>query len=82
MSRIIALPSIAVKPTRRTARPAGRFGAGILATRPVVKVDYTASDEAWYVATLATAETDEDRYYDAMEAEAITLARIDMGLLL
>jgi hypothetical protein len=74
---MIVLPSIEVKPTRRTARKAGAFGVGILASRPVVKAEHTSADEAWYVAQTTTAE---DRFYDAMEAEAIALARVDMGL--
>jgi hypothetical protein len=34
MSRILALSSIKVKPTRKTTREFGRFGAGILAFVP------------------------------------------------
>ena len=77
MTRTITLHTPEVKPTRRTARKPSPFGVGILASRPVVKVEYTASDEAWYVAQTTAAE---DRHYDAMEAEAIALARVDMGL--
>ncbi|SIN70194.1 hypothetical protein SAMN05444166_0242 [Singulisphaera sp. GP187] len=66
-----------VREPRRTAKPVAHFGAGILATRPTYSVPFALSDEAWYVEQLAAAE---DRRYDEMEAEAIGLARVDMGL--
>ncbi len=31
----------------KTARPARRFGQGILATHPTYRPDHTASDAAW-----------------------------------
>lgn len=79
MSRIIALPTIKVKPPRRTPRKPGRFGAGLVASIPAYATDHTAADEAWLVSQHASAE---DRHFDELEAEAIAQARIDMGLLL
>lgn len=77
MTRIITIKSPKVKPTRNTPHPTTRFGAGILATRPAYSVPFALSDEQWYVEQLAAAE---DCHYDEMEADAIALARVDMGL--
>ena len=79
MTRTICIRTPEVKPTRRSPRKPGSFGAGILPSRPAFKADCTASDEAWWAAERAAGE---DRHYDAMEAEAIALARLDMGLCL
>jgi hypothetical protein len=75
--RIITVKSVPVKATRNSTRQPGRFGAGLLASVPATYAPITAADEAWYVEQQATAE---DRRYDEMEAEAIGLARVDLGL--
>lgn len=77
MIRIFTVKSPKVKPTRNTPRTPGRFGAGLLASIPAHVAPITTADEAWYVEQQAAAE---DRHYDELEAEAIGLARVDMGL--
>ncbi|AGA31639.1 hypothetical protein [Singulisphaera acidiphila] len=66
-----------VREARRTPKAPGRFGVGILAARPTYTAPITTADEAWYIEQFAASE---DRHYDAMEADAIGLARVDMGL--
>lgn len=49
MSRILAIPSIKSKPTRRTARPVAPFGSGILPDRPIRRPRFEPSpaDRQW-----------------------------------
>lgn len=82
MSRIIALPSLKSKPTRRTARPDAPFGAGILPYRPSSgRMPYTAEDLAWAAQAFADPEPDWDQlageaaFLDTLEA--LTPAPVD-----
>lgn len=77
MTRIIALSVPKVKPTRRTNRPAGRFGAGLLRSTPVHRVEYTVSDAQWWSAQNALAE---DRHYDQLCGESAAMDRLEAGL--
>ena len=62
----------------KTTRPARRFGAGILATRPVYTSDHTAADEAWWAAESARLE---DARFDWMAAETAALDSLTRGLI-
>lgn len=57
----------------KSARP---FGLGLLASSPVVRVDYSAADAAWWAAESAAAE---DRRLDALAEEARQMDRIQAG---
>jgi hypothetical protein len=61
----------------KTARPARRFGAGILAALPVYQADYTAADASWWA---AESDADENAHYDALAGESAALARHEAGL--
>ena len=61
----------------KTARPARRFGAGILATYPVYTSDHTAEDEAWWAAESARME---DARIARQAAESIALDALTRGL--
>ena len=65
-----------VKPTRKAPRPAGRFGAGILASRPTFKAPFTLGDESWY---LMSREDGPD--YDAMARESAAMDSYEAGRL-
>jgi hypothetical protein len=61
---------------RHRVKSGKRFGAGILPSVPSFKAPFRLEDAAWW----ASQPTPEDRHYDQLEAEAISLARLDMGL--
>ena len=65
----------------KTARPARRFGAGILATAPTYRVDYSAADAAWLAADNAR-RVAEDRELDRMAREAAALDGLTRGLII
>ena len=64
---------------RCPVKPARRFGAGILATRPTYRAPYTSADLAWLAADNARRDA-ENRHYDAMADEAAALDRLERGL--
>jgi hypothetical protein len=68
MSRMICLPSLKVKPTRKTARPSAPFGAGILASRPFAgRMPFTYQDTLDAAQMFADESTPD---YDAMAMES------------
>lgn len=75
MSRIIALPSIKVKPTRIGSRRPGRFGAGLLRSLPAVRDNsHSARDDAWLAAQSAGPD------FGQLAAEAAAMSRLEVGL--
>jgi len=58
-------------------KPARRFGAGLLASRPAYRAPYTASDLAWLAADDARRE---DEHFDRMAEESAALGRMESGL--
>jgi hypothetical protein len=78
MSRIMCTASPKVKPTRKSRRPATRFGAGIL--RYVAsdgRQPFTQSDLDWLA---QNSMADENRRLDQMAGEALAISRHEMGL--
>jgi hypothetical protein len=69
MSRMICLPSLPVKPTRRTPRSSSSFGTGILRSLPFAgRMPYTAQDLADAAAMFADDATQEPDW-DALAAQ-------------
>jgi hypothetical protein len=64
----------------RPVKTTRRFGAGILATYPTYRVDYSAADAAWLAADNARREA-ENRMFDRMAREAAALDALTRGLI-
>jgi hypothetical protein len=62
----------------RPVKSARRFGAGILATRPVYTVDHTAEDAAWWAAESSRMK---DARIDRQAAESAALDALTCGLI-
>lgn len=77
MRRIMTTTVPPVKPLRNTTRRPGRFGAGLIASRPTTPAPFTFSDSQWWAAEQASAE---DRHYDRLADEAAFMDRYDRGL--
>jgi hypothetical protein len=68
MSRIFRTANVPVKATRKTERPAGRFGQGILPYRPFAGVmPFSQADLDWATQSF---NDDSEPDYDAMALEA------------
>ena len=79
MSRIICIADARVKPTRKTPRPASRFGAGIMPFTPFVgHMPFTLADVAW--AAQAFGESSPD--YDLAAGEATAVDALSRGIFL
>ena len=57
-----------------------RFGAGLLATLPTYRVDYTAADEAWLIEDNARREAF-DRLTDRRYTESAAVDALSRGLI-
>lgn len=60
-------------------KPARRFGAGLLATYPTHRVDYSADDAAWWAEESARLDA-LDRHADRLAAESHATDRLSRGL--
>lgn len=76
MARLYAVSTVPVKPTRRTARPAARFGQGILPTHPTFRSPVSIADMEWHA---QQADAAEDRWIDELYAECVAQDRVDAG---
>lgn len=66
--------------TRPTVKSTRRFGAGLLRSTPVHRLDHTLGDERWLAADNARRAA--DRLLDQRAAEAEAEARLEAGILL
>jgi hypothetical protein len=61
----------------RTVKPARRFGAGLLATRPAYTAPFTASESAWWAAESARVES---ARFDRLAGESAALDLMEAGI--
>lgn len=66
-------------PSPAKVKPARRFGAGLLASRPAYRTDHTVADAVWLVADNGRQEA-ADRRFDDLAAEDAALDRLEAGL--
>lgn len=60
-------------------KPARKFAAGVLASRPAYSAPYTAADLAWLVEDDARREA-ADREFDRLAAESAFMDRYEAGI--
>ncbi len=63
-------------PALSPVKPARRFGAGLLASRPAYRAPYTEADLAWLAADDARRE---DEHFDRMAEDSTALDRVSLG---
>ena len=63
-------------PSPSAVKPARRFAAGLLASRPSYRAPYTAADAAWLAADNARRE---DEHYDRLAADSAAMDRLEAG---